>query len=255
MWKGCSTTARTCDSARSTGSANSRSAFGSALMMLRLIAMFHDTSRYSSSGRLSAPVYPASPKTSSSSPCSSAAVWVMSASLAAVPLAVCTSPEATSTPMWAFIPKYHVWMPPFAQEGFERFDHVIGCGHVSGLQVRPDMAAGRYGDTRTWRKSLIRALSSLALVAFPGPDLTDHLILPFIDLLTRPTFPKLRRPRLTQIAATAGTRKSSPFASMAQTERAILLASAIATSIFGLRASMRCSQLLSGAPFRKAERM
>src|SRR3954449_4971210 len=118
------------------------------------------------------------PKTSSSSPCSSAAVWVMSASLAAVPLTVCTSPEATSTPMCAFIPKCHVWMPPFAQEDFERFDHVIGCGHVSGLQVRPDRAAGRYGDTRTWRKSPIRALSSLALVAFPGPDLTDHLTLP-----------------------------------------------------------------------------
>src|SRR4051812_5414536 len=99
----------------------------------------------------------------------------MSASLAAVPLTVCTKPGAASTPIWAFMPKCHVWMPPFAQEDFERLDHVIGCGHVSGLQVRPDMAAGRYGDTRTWRKSLIRALSSLALVAFPGPDLTDHL--------------------------------------------------------------------------------
>src|SRR4051812_16554852 len=113
----------------------------------------------------------------------------MSASLAAVPTTVWTRPEAISTPIWAFIPKYHVWMPPFAQEGFERLDHVIGCGHVSGLQVRPDRAAGRYGDTRTWRKSLERALSSLALIAFPGPDLTDHLILPFVDLLTRPTFP------------------------------------------------------------------
>src|SRR6476660_4760141 len=151
-------------------------------------------------------------------------------------------------------PGCHVWMPPFAQEGFERLDHVIGCGHVSGLQVRPDMAAGRYGATRTGRKSFERALSSVASVAFPGPDLTDHLTLPFVALLTRPTFPKLRRPRLTQIAATAGTRKSSPFASMAQTERAILLASAIATSIVGLRASMRWSQLPSGAPFRKAAR-
>src|SRR3954453_22244364 len=132
-------------------------------------------------------------------PCSTAAIWLISASLAAVPLTVCTTPEATSTPMWAFIPKYHVWMPPFAQGGFERFDHVIGCGHVSGLQVRPDRAAGRYGDTRTWRKSLIRALSSLALVAFPGPDLTDHLTLPSVDLLTRPTLPKLRRPMPAQI--------------------------------------------------------
>src|SRR4051812_27890203 len=151
-------------------------------------------------------------------------------------------------------PGCHVWMPPFAQEDFERLDHVIGCGHVSGLQVWPDRAAGQYGDTRTWRKLLVRALSSLALVAFPGPDLTDHLTSPFVDLTTRPTFPKLPRPMLAQIAATVGTRKSSPFASMAQTERAILLASAIATSIFGLCASMRCNQLPSGAPFRTAER-
>src|SRR5580704_3559104 len=32
-------------------------------------------------------------------------------------------------------------------------------------------------------------LSSMASIAFPGPDLTDHLPLPFLDLLTRPTFP------------------------------------------------------------------
>lgn len=100
------------------------------------------------------------------------------------------------------------------------------------------MAAGRYGDTRTWRKSFERALSSVASIAFPGPDLTDHLTLPFVDLLTRPTFPTLRRPMLAQIAAIIGTRKSSPFVSMAQIERAILLASAIATSIVGLRASI-----------------
>ena len=30
-------------------------------------------------------------------------------------------------------PKYHVWMPPLAQDGFEWFGRVIGCGHVSGL--------------------------------------------------------------------------------------------------------------------------
>src|SRR4051794_14261818 len=125
----------------------------------------------------------------------------MSVSLAAVPVSVCATPEATSMPICAFIPKCHAWMLPFAQEGFERFDHVIGCGHVSGVHVRPDMAAGRYGDTRPWSKSFERALSSLALFAFPGPDLTDHLTLPFVDLLTRSTFPKLRRPMLAQITA------------------------------------------------------
>src|SRR4051812_8565834 len=34
----------------------------------------------------------------------------MSASFAAVPTTVCTKPEATSTPIWAFIPKCH-WLP------------------------------------------------------------------------------------------------------------------------------------------------
>lgn len=72
---------------------------------------------------------------------------------------------------------------------FEQLDRVIGCGHVLGLEMRPLMTAGRYGDARTWRRSTTRAVSSLEFIAFPGPDLTDHLTLPFVDLLTRPTFP------------------------------------------------------------------
>ncbi len=35
---------------------------------------------------------------------------------------------------------------------------VIGCGHVSGLGMRPDLAAGRYGDERIWRRSFGRAV-------------------------------------------------------------------------------------------------
>lgn len=42
---------------------------------------------------------------------------------------------------------------------------------------------------------------------------------------------------------------------MAQTDRAILLANAIATSMRGLRANMRVNELPSGAGLRKAERM
>ena len=38
--------------------------------------------------------------------------------------------------------------PPLAQDGFEWFGRVIGCGHVSGLQARPVTTAGRYGDAR-----------------------------------------------------------------------------------------------------------
>jgi hypothetical protein len=32
-------------------------------------------------------------------------------------------------------------------------------------------------------------LISIAFIAFPGADLTDHFPLPFLDLVTRPTFP------------------------------------------------------------------
>lgn len=56
--------------------------------------------------------------------------------------------------------------------------------------MRPKtMTAGRYGDMRTWRKSVERALNSMALNAFPGPGLTDHLTLPLVDLLTARPFP------------------------------------------------------------------
>ena len=30
----------------------------------------------------------------------------------------------------------HVWMPRLVQVNFQRLEHVIGCGHVSGLIVR-----------------------------------------------------------------------------------------------------------------------
>ena len=66
----------------------------------------------------------------------------------------------------------HVWMPPFAQDVFERLDRVIGCGHVSGLQMRPVTTAGRYGDARTWRKSIEASceLGGIYCVSRPGSD-------------------------------------------------------------------------------------
>jgi hypothetical protein len=83
----------------------------------------------------------------------------------------------------------NVWMPPFAQDGFEWFGRVIGCGHVSGLWrglSRPLAGMEMRGPGANHRGEL---LSSMVFIAFPGPDLTDHLPLPFLDLLTRPTFP------------------------------------------------------------------
>jgi hypothetical protein len=49
-------------------------------------------------------------------------------------------------------------------------------------------------------------MSTMGFIAFPGPDLTDHLPLPFVDLLTRLTFPWLHSPIVDQRAAAAGTR-------------------------------------------------
>ena len=49
-------------------------------------------------------------------------------------------------------------------------------------------------------------MSLKGFIAFPGPDLTDHLPLLFVDLLTRPTFLWLHSPIVDQSAAAAGTR-------------------------------------------------
>ena len=68
-------------------------------------------------------------------------------------------------------------------------------------------AAGRYGDARTGANIKTgRACDSKGFIAFPGLDLTDHLPLPFVDLLTRPTFPWPQNPIVDQSAAVAGTR-------------------------------------------------
>lgn len=49
-------------------------------------------------------------------------------------------------------------------------------------------------------------LCSLDFIAFPDPNLTDHLTLPFVDLLTRPTVLRLLWLIADQAAATTGTR-------------------------------------------------
>ncbi len=51
-----------------------------------------------------------------------------------------------------------------------------------------------------------RAVNSVGVIAFPGPDLTDQLPLPFVDLLTRPTFPWLLFRSPDQAATATGTR-------------------------------------------------
>ena len=56
----------------------------------------------------------------------------------------------------------------------------FGCGFF-----RPLAGMGMRGPGAN---HICELLGSMVLIAFPAPDLTDHLSLPFIDLLTRPTF-------------------------------------------------------------------
>jgi hypothetical protein len=74
---------------------------------------------------------------------------------------------------------------PLAQDGFESFGRVIGCGHVSGLS-RPLAGMEMRGPGAN---QCGEPLSLMAFYCISWPDLSDHLPLPFLDLLTRPTFP------------------------------------------------------------------
>jgi hypothetical protein len=71
------------------------------------------------------------------------------------------------------------------QEISERFECVIGCGHVSGLslqlliQPRAGMAMREPEADQQ-----IKLIGSCTKTALSGPDLSDHFRLLFIDLLT-----------------------------------------------------------------------
>src|SRR4029079_1507733 len=87
--------------------------------------------------------------------------------------------------------------PVFMQAVFERFRHVIGCGHVSGLVLRREPMPRAVMEIRGIRCiSTRRARGSWSLIAFPDPDQTDRLPLTLVDLLTCPTIRLLARDRL-----------------------------------------------------------
>ena len=79
----------------------------------------------------------------------------------------------------------HVWMPPLVQEISERFECVIGCGHVSGLSLQR-LIQPRAGMAMREPKAdqQIELIGSCTKTALSGPDLSDHFPLLFIDLLT-----------------------------------------------------------------------
>ena len=76
-------------------------------------------------------------------------------------------------------------MPPLVQEISERFECVIGCGHVSGLSLQR-LIQPRAGMAMREPKAdqQIELIGSCTKTALSGPDLSDHFPLLFIDLLT-----------------------------------------------------------------------
>ena len=68
-------------------------------------------------------------------------------------------------------------------------------GPLAGMEMS---GAGANHSNELW--------CSLDFIAFPDPDLTDHLTLPFVDLLTRPTVLQMLWLIVDQAAATTGTR-------------------------------------------------
>jgi hypothetical protein len=83
----------------------------------------------------------------SSRPCGTAAIWLMSASLAAVPVTVCTTPEATSTPICA----------PELVEGHPEVPLVAlpGLVHLRVAALTLVLGRGRGGDDPRLREGRI----------------------------------------------------------------------------------------------------
>ena len=68
---------------------------------------------------------------------------------------------------------------------------VVRCGRVSGLEMRPLIAAGLYGDLRIASLSGLRALWRAARYRFARSRLVDRCPLPSFDLLTSSAHPSV----------------------------------------------------------------
>lgn len=126
---------------------------------------------------------------------------------------------------------------------------------IRPLVAAIDTAAGRYGYARSEADQQTEFVGSSTNTAFSDPDIVDPLPLQFSDLLTLPQYwDELAgaewKAQFSDAIAAAGTRYSSFFVIMAQRPRAILLASAIATTMRGFPARMHVSQPLFGVPNR-----
>ncbi len=109
------------------------------------------------------------------------------------------------------------------------------------------VTGGRDGNARTKRRSHKRAVNSLGCNEFPGP------LRPIICPYRSPTSSHARRsltadPIPRSKHSSHMTSIGFPLGQHWPDERAILLTSAIATSMRGLQANVPCSQVPTGAP-------
>lgn len=130
------------------------------------------------------------------------------------------------------------------------------AGDRARSSVRPFFAAfpgaaGRYGDLGTRTQSRLRAQWLLRLRWFPSFR-SDQSFCPFGLSPSCASFPVSAHccAFLYAAPATTGSMKSSRFVIIAQSWRAIRLARAMVTSIFGFFASIRASQLPSHTDLR-----
>ena len=148
--------------------------------------------------------------------------------------------KAESTQKLGKSEKCHVWTAPVWQELSSRFCSIGRCSHVFGLLMRltrplaimpsADQVPTNNSHSRMpWHMwvVLIAGSTGSALRAVRPPNL--HIT------------PVARRDLVYRASAT-GSLYRSPLAIMAQTIRAILLASAIAATFVGRRASKAVSQ-------------
>ncbi len=94
-------------------------------------------------------------------------------------------------------------MPACTQGIFDRLCRVIGCQAFVRSLIWPLAGMEMRGPGAN---QVVELLNSLNSNAFPGPDLTDHVTLPFVDLLTLPMVLWSLRLIFDQAAAATGTR-------------------------------------------------
>ena len=156
----------------------------------------------------------------------------------------------------------HVWMPPLVQEISERFECVIGCGHVSGLSLQR-LIQPRAGMAMREPKAdqQIELIGSCTKTALSGPDLSiifpycpsisSHTQVPGRDkrrIALMPSLPGFDSP----LVSSPWPISRGPFIALSHMLAFVrgVFANATATSIRGLRSSMAISQLLCGVPKR-----